>query len=65
MKPAMINMSLVLGRIEEIERKGRSFSGLDTDTKANNEKKERFVDLFDDEVKKVNRSKDLPFFFFF
>ena len=61
MKPAMINMSLVLGRIEEIERKGRSFSGLDADTSVSSVKKERFVDLLDDEVKKGNRSKDLPF----
>jgi len=59
MKPNMINMSLVLGRIEEIERKGRSFSNLEYSS--TQVKKERFVDLFDEEVKKVNQSKDLPF----
>jgi soluble lytic murein transglycosylase-like protein len=56
----MINMSLVLGRIEEIERKGRSFSNFDAETSASSVKKDRFVDLFDDEVKRVNQSKDLP-----
>ena len=62
MKPNMINMSLVLGRIEEIERKGRSFSGLETNQNVNaSVKKERFVDLFDEEMKRTNRSQDLPF----
>ena len=61
MKPNMINMSLVLGRIEEIERKGRSFSGLDTKQNASSAKKDRFVDLFDEEVKRTNRSQNLPF----
>jgi len=61
MKPSLINMSLVLGRIEEIERKGRSFSGIENSSDLNKVKKERFVDLFEEEVKKVNRSNDLPF----
>ena len=63
MKPNFVNMSLVLGRIEEIERKGRSFSGLDAnrDVNGGSVRRERFVDLFDEEIKKVNQGKDLPF----
>ena len=60
MKPNLINMNLALGRIEEIERKGRSFSGIEPSANANPVRRERFVDLFDEEVQRVNRSNDAP-----
>ena len=60
MQPNMISMSLVLGRIEEIERKGRSFQSFDTIMEINPEKKERFVDLLEKEEKKNSRSNSLP-----
>ena len=61
MKPNFVSMSLVLGRIEEIERKGRSFSNseMNTGVSTNSVKKERFVDLFDEEMKKTNKQTDL------
>jgi len=60
MKPDMISMSLVLGRIEEIERKGRSFQNFETRIEINPEKKERFIDLLETEEKKTNKSNSLP-----
>ena len=60
MKPTMINMSLVLGRIEEIERKGRTFHNFEMKQEINAAKKSRFVDVLDDEEKKVNRGKSYP-----
>jgi len=60
MKPNFVNMSLVLGRIEEIERKGRSFSGIETNVNINSAKRERFVDMLEEEEKRIGRSKNLP-----
>ena len=60
MKPNMISMSLVMGRIEEIERKGRSFQNFNTRMEINPEIKERFVDLLEKEENKVNRSNSKP-----
>jgi soluble lytic murein transglycosylase-like protein len=60
MKPNLVNMSLVLGRIEEIERKGRFFPGIETRSDMNLTKKDRFVNMLDEEEKRVNRNISLP-----
>jgi soluble lytic murein transglycosylase-like protein len=60
MKPNLVNVSLVLGRIEEIERKGRSFAGIETKFDINSTKKDRFVELLEEEGKILNRSKSTP-----
>jgi len=58
MKPSMINMSLVMGRIEEIERKGRSFNSFEMKHEVAPANNSRFVDLLEAEEKKTKSSKD-------
>lgn len=49
MKPNFVNMSKTLGRIEEIERRGRSLAGLDSEAK----KLPRFVDVLEETQKEA------------
>jgi len=60
MKPNLVNMSMVLGRIEEIEQKGRFFSGIELRYEINSTKKDRFVNVLEDEEKRVSRSMSFP-----
>ena len=60
MQPNMINMSMVLGRIEEIERKGRSFNDFMPIQETTPLKNNRFVDLLQEEEKRITSSKSLP-----
>ncbi|MCL1875272.1 MAG: lytic transglycosylase domain-containing protein [Synergistaceae bacterium] len=60
MKPNMINMSMVLGRIEEIERKGRSFNNFNTNIEVTPAKKSRFVDLLEEEENRIKGSVSFP-----
>jgi soluble lytic murein transglycosylase-like protein len=60
MKPNLVSISLVLGRIEEIERKGRSFQSIETRQEINPLKKSRFVELLENEEKRIYRNISLP-----